>query len=195
MLGPEKTTDYTYQTLENNEFAVTKYVEYLGWYLVVRSAPTSISREFMNVILLNISLFLLVMGVLIITITLILRRTKKERDEREKLLITSERAIAASEAKSSFLSGMSHEIRTPINAVLGMNEMILRETSDPHIAEYSDHIRTAGRNLLSIINSILDFSKIEDGKMEIIPVRYDTALSSTTWSIPFRRARSEKGLD
>ena len=175
VLGPEKTTDYTYQTLENNEFAVTKYVEYLGWYLVVRSAPTSISREFMNVILLNVSLFLLVMGVLIITITLILRRTKKERDEREKLLITSERAIAASEAKSSFLSGMSHEIRTPINAVLGMNEMILREAKDSSILEYASNIQTAGKTLLSLINSILDFSKIEEGKMEIIPVRYDTA--------------------
>ena len=175
VLGPEETTDYTYKTLPNNEFAVTKYVEYLGWYLVVRSAPTSISREFTNVLLLNISLFLMVMGVLIITIALILRRTKKARDEREKLLIKSERAVAASEAKSSFLSGMSHEIRTPINAVLGMNEMILRESRDSNILEYASNIQTAGKTLLSLINSILDFSKIEEGKMEIIPVQYDTA--------------------
>ena len=175
VLGPEETTDYTYKTLPNNEFAVTKYVEYLGWYLVVRSAPTSISREFTNVLLLNISLFLMVMGVLIITIALILRRTKKARDEREKLLIKSERAVAASEAKSSFLSGMSHEIRTPINAVLGMNEMILRESRDSNILEYASNIQTAGKTLLSLINSILDFSKIEEGKMEIIPVKYDTA--------------------
>ena len=175
VLGPEETTDYTYKTLPNNEFAVTKYVEHLGWYLVVRSAPTSISREFTNVLLLNISLFLMVMGVLIITIALILRRTKKARDEREKLLIKSERAVAASEAKSSFLSGMSHEIRTPINAVLGMNEMILRESRDSNILEYASNIQTAGKTLLSLINSILDFSKIEEGKMEIIPVQYDTA--------------------
>ena len=185
VLGPEETTDYTYKTLPNNEFAVTKYVEYLGWYLVVRSAPTSISREFTNVLLLNISLFLLVMGVLIITIALILRRTKKARDEREKLLIKSERAVAASEAKSSFLSGMSHEIRTPINAVLGMNEMILRESKDPGILEYASNIQTAGKTLLSLVNSILDFSKIEEGKMEIIPVKYDTASvinRRRTWS-------------
>ena len=175
VLDPEGTTDYTYKTLANDEFAVTKYVEYLGWYLVVRSAPTSISQEFTNVILLNISLFLLVMGVLIITITIIMRRTKKERDERERLLIKSERAVAASEAKSSFLSGMSHEIRTPINAVLGMNEMILREAKDSNILEYASNIQNAGKTLLSLINSILDFSKIEEGKMEIIPVRYDTA--------------------
>ncbi len=84
-------------------------------------------------------------------------------------------AIAAGQAKSRFLAQMSHEIRTPINAVLGMNEMILRETGDENIREYAGNIQAAGANLLSLINSILDFSKIEDGKMEIIPVRYDLA--------------------
>ena len=87
----------------------------------------------------------------------------------------AETAIAAGQAKSRFLAQMSHEIRTPINAVLGMNEMILREAVDRDILDYSENIQTAGRTLLALINSILDFSKIEDGKMEIIPVRYDTA--------------------
>ena len=88
---------------------------------------------------------------------------------------SAEAAIAADEAKSSFLAQMSHEIRTPINAVLGMNEMILRECEDDEIKEYAVNIKSAGRTLLSLINSILDFSKIEDGKMEIIPVSYGTA--------------------
>ena len=88
---------------------------------------------------------------------------------------SADAAIAADMAKSGFLARMSHEIRTPINAVLGMNEMILRETTDNQIKEYSLSIQNAGKTLLSLINSILDFSKIEDGKMEIIPVKYDTA--------------------
>ena len=96
-----------------------------------------------------------------------------EKAERDKLIDMSERAIAASEAKSSFLSNMSHEIRTPINAVLGMNEMILRECDDRNILGYSESIRTAGTTLLGLVNDILDFSKIEAGKMEIIPVDYD----------------------
>ncbi len=96
-----------------------------------------------------------------------------EKMERDKLIDMSERAIAESEAKSSFLSNMSHEIRTPINAVLGMNEMILRECEDPNVLAYSNSIRTAGNTLLGIVNDILDFSKIEAGKMEIIPVEYD----------------------
>lgn len=84
-------------------------------------------------------------------------------------------AKAANEAKSAFLSNMSHEIRTPINAVLGMDEMILRESSDSQILEYAESIRSAGNSLLGIVNDILDFSKIEAGKMEIVPVEYDIA--------------------
>ncbi|MCR4787460.1 MAG: response regulator [Lachnospiraceae bacterium] len=83
-------------------------------------------------------------------------------------------AIAADNAKSAFLAQMSHEIRTPINAVLGMNEMILRECKDENILNYASAIDSSGRTLLFLINSILDFSKIEDGKMEIVNANYRT---------------------
>ena len=87
----------------------------------------------------------------------------------------TERANAANEAKSAFLSNMSHEIRTPINAVLGMDEMILRESTEENVLEYAESIRTAGSSLLGLINDILDFSKIEAGKMDILPAEYETA--------------------
>lgn len=82
-------------------------------------------------------------------------------------------AMAANAAKDKFLAHMSHEIRTPINAVLGMDTMILRETKDMHIKEYALDIQNAGHNLLALINDILDFSKIESGKLEIINIEYD----------------------
>lgn len=82
-------------------------------------------------------------------------------------------ALAANEAKGKFLARMSHEIRTPINAVLGMDEMILRESREQNIKEYAMDIYMAGQTLLSLINDILDFSKIDSGKMEIVPVEYD----------------------
>ena len=80
---------------------------------------------------------------------------------------------SANEAKSRFLSNVSHEIRTPINAVLGFDEMILRESTDEDILGYAKDIQGAGRTLLALINDILDFSKIEAGKLEIIPVEYE----------------------
>ncbi len=104
-------------------------------------------------------------------------------------------ADAASEAKSAFLSNMSHEIRTPINAILGMNEMVLRESDDQNVIEYSENIRTAGNMLLGLINDILDFSKIEAGKLEILPVEYDiSSLLNDLVSMVQLRAES-KGLD
>jgi signal transduction histidine kinase/ActR/RegA family two-component response regulator len=91
----------------------------------------------------------------------------------EELRIANEKAQVANEAKSRFLARMSHEIRTPINAVLGMDEMILRESTEDPILEYAENIESAGNTLLTIINDILDFSKIESGRMELYPVEYD----------------------
>ena len=79
-------------------------------------------------------------------------------------------AIAAANAKSVFLANMSHEIRTPINAILGMDTMILRECNDNEILEYAGNIQSASQTLLSLINDILDFSKIETGKLELVAV-------------------------
>jgi CheY-like chemotaxis protein len=62
---------------------------------------------------------------------------------------------------------MSHEIRTPINAILGMNEMIIRENKDGLINEYAQSVKSSGKMLLMLVNDVLDFSKIEAGKMEI----------------------------
>ena len=90
----------------------------------------------------------------------------------KQLINLKEEAEHANEAKSAFLAHMSHEIRTPINAVLGMNEMILRESSSSAIREYALNIQNAGRILLSIINDILDLAKIESGQIEIVQSDY-----------------------
>lgn len=82
-------------------------------------------------------------------------------------------AIAATNAKSEFLANMSHEIRTPINAIMGMNEIILRDSSEENVKEYAKDVKSASEYLLSIVNDILDFSKIEAGKIEIVCDNYD----------------------
>ena len=79
-------------------------------------------------------------------------------------------------AQNRFFSNMSHEIRTPINTIIGLNEMILREDISDEVAEDSRNIQTASRMLLTLINDVLDMSKIESGKMEIVPVSYETGV-------------------
>ncbi len=123
---------------------------------------------------------------------------RRARDEAER----------ANRAKGDFLAEMSHEIRTPINAVLGMNEMIRRESErgeketaddagrDAFRSIYScaSNIENAGSSLLSIINDILDFSKIEAGRMTLVENDYElrTLLQDLSSTVLFR-AR-EKGL-
>lgn len=103
----------------------------------------------------------------------------------------AEKAISAGKAKNDFLANMSHEIRTPINAVLGMNEMIMRESNERNIMEYAANIQSSGRTLLSIINDILDFSKIESGKMEIVSGPYDVS-SFVNDLVNMTKVRAEK---
>ncbi|MCR4717968.1 MAG: response regulator [Lachnospiraceae bacterium] len=128
-----------------------------------------------SIILYNL-LFIALFGVCITAILYLIRTLmnwqNKANDTLKEAALEAERA---GRAKSQFLAQMSHEIRTPINAVLGMNEMIMRENEQETINVYAENIQNAGRTLLALINSILDFSKIEDGKMEIVPVNYDTA--------------------
>lgn len=120
-----------------------------------------------------------------------LDKIRKLNQEYEK---AKDEAVRANEAKSLFLSNMSHEIRTPINAVLGMNEMILRECRDEHLLSYAANIKSSGKTLLFLINDILDMSKIESGKMEIVKVEYAVSeLIMDLWNIIFLRAK-EKGL-
>ncbi|HAG69295.1 MAG TPA: hypothetical protein DCL38_04905 [Lachnospiraceae bacterium] len=91
----------------------------------------------------------------------------------EDLLQAVEEAEEANRAKSAFFSCISHEFRTPLNSILGMNEMILRESGEGRLKEYAENIESSGRLLLQLVNDILDTEKIEAGKMEIIPVEYD----------------------
>lgn len=78
----------------------------------------------------------------------------------------------AEQERTLLFASMSHEIRTPINAIMGMNEIILRDTKDDNIKSYAQDIKDASRLLLNLVNDILDFSKIEAGRMEIIPIEY-----------------------
>ncbi len=81
-------------------------------------------------------------------------------------------AVQAQDASSAFLTRMSHEMRTPINAILGMNKMILRESREDNILDYARDVNSAGNYLLSIVNEVLDLAKVNAGKIDIVVEDY-----------------------
>jgi len=129
-----------------------------------------------NAVTLGIIFVLLLISCISAIVALINSLIKWQESVNKKLQSAADEAITASQAKFMFFAQMNHEIRTPLNAVLGMNELILRESDNKYISEYAENIQSAGNTLLTLINSILDFSKLEEGKMKIVPVRYDIAL-------------------
>ena len=164
-------------------------------------------RQFVEGTATDAPLFLVPQGLIavciLVTVGIAARTALKMTDgQREKLLhyaigIKEEQrnAEAANEAKSLFLANMSHEIRTPINAILGMNEMILRENSNEQIEEYAENIRSAGNSLLYLVNDVLDISKIESGKLEIMENIYElSSFIHDCYSMVAEKAE-KKGLE
>lgn len=96
------------------------------------------------------------------------------RRQQRQLEEAREQAMRLSRTKTYFLANMSHEIRTPINVMLGMNEMILRESDSQAVVEYGQSVQSAGRTLLNLISNVLDVTKIESGKLSIMEGVYET---------------------
>ncbi len=153
------------------QFVFVSDIGQYGLYLIGTVDEAAISGESLVVSQLVFWVFGLLILLFAIGIIYLLGIEAKAK-ESDALREAKQAAGQANRAKSDFLASMSHEIRTPINAVMGMNEMVLRECEDDTIRAYSLNIQSASQNLLGLINDILDFSKIESGKMELVETDY-----------------------
>ncbi|MEY2551473.1 MAG: hypothetical protein QOG12_1617 [Verrucomicrobiota bacterium] len=98
-----------------------------------------------------------------------------ERKRAEEAVRESQRALheakmeadRANHAKSEFLSRMSHELRTPLNAILGFGQLLERQSPTVQQRARVEHIMSAGRHLLNLINEVLDISRIEAGHLQL----------------------------
>ncbi len=176
---------------------VVTFFQYLFYFGLVREEVITIGIEVYRMVWAAVG----VMGSGVVLATIIGNEEKNRRVIREnrrtsldmlKLVeMKKEEAEHMANVKSAFLANMSHEIRTPINAVLGMNELILREANQKDVLDYAYNIELAGKALLSIVNDILDISKIESGKTELVSGEYNVATSIYNF-IEMSRARAEK---
>jgi two-component system sensor histidine kinase/response regulator len=97
------------------------------------------------------------------------------RKAHEALVAAREVALAASEAKSQFLSCMSHEIRTPLNVILGSADLLTDTQLGPEQRHYVDRVINNGSNLLELLNSILDLTRVESGQLSLEQAPFNVA--------------------
>ena len=154
----------TYDTFNGR---IKKYLAVgIGIYGMLLSAVLELALYYINI---EMSLgTALAVGLMFLLVMAIVKTGQDLMNSEKK----KQQAIMAKEAQAKFLANMSHEIRTPINAVIGMNEMILRENEDVTIREYALNIKSASNMLLELVNDILDFSKIESGQLELVEDTY-----------------------
>lgn len=102
------------------------------------------------------------------TLSRLLAETSEEvRMSREELIVAKQKAEAANQAKSVFLSNMTHELRTPMNGVIGMSQLLMDTELNEEQVDILHAILNSGNSLLNVINDILDFSKIEVNKLNL----------------------------
>lgn len=68
--------DYEFRQLSRDRIVVSKYIDQLGWYLVVQSDGSGQREQYIHVILLNVVLCLLVLVILILAMRIIASRTR-----------------------------------------------------------------------------------------------------------------------
>jgi len=143
----------------------------------------------------HVESFLSILLVTLLLCTLFAFVTAVYRTENRIVQEQKKKIEALNQAQKRFFSSMSHEIRTPVNAIIGLNEMTLRENISDEVRENSQNIEVASRALLHTINEILDMSRLETGRMELTCGDYRiTGMLSDIVGMTWLQAQ-EKGLE
>ncbi|MBP9997569.1 MAG: response regulator [Lachnospiraceae bacterium] len=140
---------------------IVSYIILLPYHLFIRKSIVfgDLSNDIQNILqLLAVPLTIYVVYFLV----------TEEQKNKINLLETIDELKETQKSKDDFLANVSHELRTPINTIYGMSEIVLRKDAPEDIQESLQDIRSAGKNLLSVVTDILDFSELQSGKMSLV---------------------------
>lgn len=99
-----------------------------------------------------------------------------------------------SAVKALFLGTMSHELRTPLHGILGLTELVQRQSSDHKVVHHLSLIRSSGTHLLELIGALLDVSRIDAGRLEIHSAPFDLVLEIRSMADLYELRAETKGI-
>lgn len=160
----------------------------LSVFLNISAYYSASNLEKTDVLLRNISISLLVIGIMAILLKHYLNRVTQ-------IMIAKKKAEHTALIKAKFLSTMSHEIRTPMNAVIGLTNILQQEKPRTDQVENLNTLMFSADLLLSLINDILDFSKLEAGKITFENHDFDLHLLTNNIRNSIKLKAEEKNLE
>ena len=184
-------------SLDSEYIVITNNNKKLFEHLLSVTTRTRANEESATSIEQNILLIMMAILIILLVTYIFIHTQLLRRDLSQSITMFNELLVvkAANDAQSSFLSTVSHEIRTPINAIMGMDEIIIREANNKQIERYALEIKDSSRTLLSLVNDLLDSSRLDADKLKIIPVEYDLASSISDLTNMIMSRAKEKNLN
>ena len=176
-------TDYIYQSTAEGGYRVKKYMDNLDWLLEVRKDKATGNAVYTSLVYQNLIIFGVILILMLAIVTSNINKERRRSEEytgkikkyAKRQEVLKAEAESVNKRKDSFLADIGQEVRTPINAIIGLNEMIMREAVDSRIRSHAAQIHSSSRMLMIIVSNAIDLSLIESGSMKITPKVYDTA--------------------
>ena len=76
--------------------------------------------------------------------------------------------------REHFIASVSHELRTPMNAILGLNSVLIdRVKNKPQAEKVLAYTRQSADHLMTVINDVLDYSQFVSGQLTARVERFE----------------------